>query len=262
MTGSARLRTRCRAIQYSAAGIVRANTALLDAILVKHLEQFMIVAVVDMDTDDHRTLRLERLLHDRSDVVGLVDHETRRAECFGIFDVVDWTEVDSRSAAVFELLLNGYHVVPAVDPDHVDDVRLEAHGRLQFHGGIEEAAITGDRENLLRGPDDRSCDAPGKGDAQGLLAVRDKDLTGFEAIEMARDPQVERTHVQAECNVTAKELLQFVDEAQWMDRCTAASSCFLAQQPAFGANHLQDSRGERRFLRPLKVRSQGLQGLC
>src|SRR6266481_3024140 len=126
------------------------DEALVDTVLVKHLEKRVIVAVVDMDTDDHRSLRVERLLHDRRDVVGLVNHETGRAECLGILDVVDWTEVDSRSAAVFELLLNGYHVVPAVDPDHMNDVRLEAHGRLQFHSGIEEAAIPGDRENLLR----------------------------------------------------------------------------------------------------------------
>ena len=75
---------------------------------------------------------------------------------------------------------------------------------------------------------------------------------------MASDPEVERTHVQAECNVTAKELLQFVDEAQWMDRCPAASSCFLAQQPALGVYHFEDSLGQRRFLRPLKLQRQGL----
>src|SRR5260370_3404358 len=143
----------------------------------------------------------------------------------------------------------------------MNDVRLEAHGRLQFHSGIEEAAIPGDRENLLRWPHDRSCDAPGKGDAQGLVAVRDKDLAGLEAIEMASDPQVERTHIQAECNVTAKELLQFVHETQRMDRHAAASSCLLSQELTFRANHVEDYRRERRFLGPLNLRRQGLQGL-
>ena len=119
--------------------------------------------------------------------------------------------------------------------------------------GIKEAAVAGDRENLLRGPHDRGSDAPGKGDAWGLLAVRDEDLAGPEAIEMASDPQVKRTHVQADCDVTTEELLQFVDETQWMDRHAAASSCFLTQQLTFGADRFEDSRGERRFLSPLKL---------
>src|SRR6267154_6746990 len=89
------------------------DPALVDAILVEHLEEFVIVAVVHIDADDHRSLSIERLLHNRRDVVGLLDHETGRAECLGILDVVDRTEIDSRSAAVFELLLNGDHVVPA-----------------------------------------------------------------------------------------------------------------------------------------------------
>ncbi|MDX6460073.1 MAG: hypothetical protein QOE55_3770, partial [Acidobacteriaceae bacterium] len=40
---------------------------------MKHLEELVIVAVVHMDTDDHRALSVERRLHDPSDVVGLVD---------------------------------------------------------------------------------------------------------------------------------------------------------------------------------------------
>ena len=37
----------------------------MDAILVKH-QELVIVAVVHMDTDDHRSLSVEGLLHDRS----------------------------------------------------------------------------------------------------------------------------------------------------------------------------------------------------
>jgi hypothetical protein len=47
---------------------------LVDAILLEHFEELVIVAIVDMDADNHRTLRIERLLHDRSDIVGSVDH--------------------------------------------------------------------------------------------------------------------------------------------------------------------------------------------
>src|SRR5580704_4880944 len=78
---------------------------------------------------------------------------------------------------------------------------------------------------------------------------------------MASDPEVERTHVQAECNVTAEELLQFVHETQRMDRHAAASSGLPSQELTFGANHVEDYRRERRFLGPLKLRRQGLQGL-
>src|ERR1700757_1281618 len=112
------------------------GTTLVDAVFVEHLEERMIVAIVHMDSDDYRPLRVKGLLHDRSDIVRLVDHETRRSERLGIPDVVDWTEVGSRTAAVFQFLLRGYHIVSPIDPDHVNDVRLEANRRLQFHGGI------------------------------------------------------------------------------------------------------------------------------
>jgi hypothetical protein len=70
---------------------------------------------------------------------------------------------------------------------------------------------------------------------------------------MASDPQVKRAHVQAKCNVTTEELLQFMHEAQWMDWRSAARSSFLTQQLAFGADRFEDSRRERRFPRPLKL---------
>jgi hypothetical protein len=44
----------------------------VDAVFVEHLEQLMIVTIVHMDSDDHRSLRVKGLLHDRNDVVGLV----------------------------------------------------------------------------------------------------------------------------------------------------------------------------------------------
>jgi hypothetical protein len=47
------------------------SAALVDAVFVDHLEQLMIVAIVHMDSDDHRSLRVKGLLHDRNDVVGL-----------------------------------------------------------------------------------------------------------------------------------------------------------------------------------------------
>src|SRR5271156_5502628 len=78
---------------------------------------------------------------------------------------------------------------------------------------------------------------------------------------MACDPQVKRTHVKADGDITAEELLQFVDETQWMDWCAVASGCFLAQQQSFGADHFENFRGQRRFLRPPKLWRQSLQGL-
>src|SRR3979411_162235 len=111
--------------------------------------------------------------------------------------------------------------------------------------GIKEAAVAGDRENLLRGPHDRGSDAPGKGDAWGLLAVRDEDLAGPEAIEMASDPQVKRTHVPEKRNVATEERLQFMDETQRMDRRAAVSRSFLAKQLAFGGNRFEDCRRKR-----------------
>src|SRR5260370_16931395 len=108
------------------------DLALVDGILVKHLKELVIVAVVHMDTDNYRSLSFERLLHDGDDVVGLVDHETRRTEFFGILDVVDWTEVDPRSAAVFQLLLHRHHFITAPHPYHLNDVPPAPHRRLHL----------------------------------------------------------------------------------------------------------------------------------
>src|SRR5580704_9771890 len=127
---------------------------LVNAVPLDHLEQPMVVPVVDVNPDDNRTCHSKSLLHDWYNIIGRVDHQPRRAKCLGILDVVDRAEVSPRAAPVLQLLLNGYHIVSAIDPDHVNDVRLEAHGGLEFHRGKEEAAVSGDGKNLLRGADD------------------------------------------------------------------------------------------------------------
>ena len=63
---------------------------------MEHLEEFVIVAVVDMNANDRRSLSVKRLLHDGGDIVGFADHESRGAECLGILDIVDWSIVKDR----------------------------------------------------------------------------------------------------------------------------------------------------------------------
>jgi hypothetical protein len=46
-------------------------------VAIHHLEQLVIVAVVDMYADDYRPRRVECRLHDGPDVVECVDHEAR-----------------------------------------------------------------------------------------------------------------------------------------------------------------------------------------
>jgi hypothetical protein len=56
---------------------------------IHHLEELVVVAIIDVDTDNDGARGVERLLHDRGDIVGVVDHKARRTECLGVFDVVD-----------------------------------------------------------------------------------------------------------------------------------------------------------------------------
>ena len=215
-------------------GVARADAArsevrnrLVEAVLVDHFEQLVVVAIVDVNADDDRPVRLECLLHHGDNFFRRSDHQAFRAESLCIFDIVDRAKIDSGCAPVLRLFLDGHHVVCAVSPNHVHQVRLEAHGGLQLHGGKQEAAVAGDRENLFPWSDHRGRDTPGKGHAQGLLTVCYKDVARSEAVQMPCDPEVERAHVQAERGVTANKLLQFVHEPQRMYRAAAANCCSL-----------------------------------
>lgn len=88
---------------------------------MNHLEELVIVAVVHMDADDHRSSSVKRRLHDRGDVVRLIDHESLGAECLGILDIVEATDVDPDVRPYFSCswtatMLQQRHRRPAVPP--------------------------------------------------------------------------------------------------------------------------------------------------
>jgi hypothetical protein len=58
-----------------------------------------------------------------SDLVWMSDSQPRGAECFGILHQVDRPEINARGTVVFDALLRAHHVVGAVDPNHVHEVR-------------------------------------------------------------------------------------------------------------------------------------------
>jgi hypothetical protein len=70
----------CPSSSYSplAAAASHTTRGLVDAVAFHHLKQQMIVAVVDMDADNDRARRVERLLHDRRDIAGRLNQERSR----------------------------------------------------------------------------------------------------------------------------------------------------------------------------------------
>jgi len=114
---------------------------LLKGALIDHLKELVIVAVIDVDANDHRPRRIERFLQDRDDLIRSSNHKTRGTECFGIFHRIDRTEIASGLAAVFLYFLHGDHVIRAIDLDHMNEVRFEGDCRFKFHRRKKKSAV-------------------------------------------------------------------------------------------------------------------------
>jgi len=85
----------------------------------------MVIAVVDRNPDQNRPLGIECLLENRRDIFRRADHQTLRAKGFGVLDGINRAEGDSGHTAVFLYFLGAHHVVGAIRPDHVDEMRLQ-----------------------------------------------------------------------------------------------------------------------------------------
>jgi hypothetical protein len=99
----------------------------VEAVHVDHFEQLVVVAIVDVHADEYWTIAvIQGSLQDRRDFLGGSDHHSLGTECLGVLDDIHRAKIDARRPAVLLNLLYAYHVVRAVDPNHVDNVLFQA----------------------------------------------------------------------------------------------------------------------------------------
>jgi hypothetical protein len=92
--------------------------------------------------------------------VGDWDHEAACSERLRVLHRIDLAKLCAGAPTILLLFLNGHHVIPPVDPDHVYEMGLEPHRRLKFHRREQESAVTRDRQDLLRWAHESSCNGP------------------------------------------------------------------------------------------------------
>jgi hypothetical protein len=106
----------------------------------------------------------------------------------------------------------------------MNDVHAWANGGLKLHCGKQKAAVAGDRDHLFARAYQRCRDSPGQSNTERLLAIADKYLPCTEAVEMPRNPEVERAHVQAKGDIGLKHFLKFCHKPQGVD--WGSPACF------------------------------------
>jgi len=143
------------------------------------LRQLRRLTVIDGDVDETDALPGQGLLHDGLDLTRVTDAEALCAKRVGQLDEIHAAELDAAAAAVLGDFLELDHVEVLVVPDEVRDVAALLHGRRELLAAEHEAAVAGERDDLLRARralHERGRDGPGEPDAEGLLAVRREEF--------------------------------------------------------------------------------------
>src|SRR5580698_4924943 len=165
------------------------------AALVDLLKEFHAVAIVDMYSDQHRPWRIESFMQGWGYFIRMLNLQAGGPESFRIFHGVDGTKLYPRSAVVFDLFLRGDHVVASIDPNHVDDMRMQPHRGLKFIRRKQKATISRNREHFLMRANQRRSNGPGQRHAERLLAIGDQELSRAKAEEIAAEIHADRSHV-------------------------------------------------------------------
>jgi hypothetical protein len=160
----------------------------VNAPLIHLLKEFVIVAIVDVNSNDYRAWRVEGLFEHSSDLVRRLDHEASCSERFRVLHRIDRAKLCAGRPAILLLFLNGHHVIRPVDPYHVYEMRLEPDRRLKFHRREQKSAVAGDGQDLLRWAHECRCNGPGKRNPKRLLSVAHQQLARPEAVQVARQP--------------------------------------------------------------------------
>src|ERR1700678_1455766 len=181
--------------------------ALVNTPFIHQLEELVIVAIVYVYPDEYGTRSVEGLLKHSLDLVRRLNHETMGSERLRILYGINRAERRARGAAVLLFFLDGDHVVGAIDPDHVNKVRLETNGSLKLHTRKQETTVAGDRQDLFGWANERGCNSPRKCDSECLLTVGDEHLSRAEAIEVSCHPKMEGAHVQAKRGIRCEKVL-------------------------------------------------------
>src|SRR5258708_9717317 len=114
---------------------------LRNAFFIHVFKEFVIVEIVNVNSDEYRALRVEGLIEQRSDLVWRLNHEAARSERLRILHWIDGAKLCAGGSTILLLFLSGNHVICSVDPDHVYEIRLESHRGFEFHRGKEKTTI-------------------------------------------------------------------------------------------------------------------------
>ncbi len=213
----------------------------------------LVVAIVHGYVDQHRTGHVHGLSQGRREILRALDGEAAGTHGFREADGIDRAELHTRTASVFHLLLEPDHVIEPVAPDDVDEVALQPHRGLQFDRGEVEPAVSGNGNHLFAGPDQAGGNRPRQGHAKRLLAVADDHLPRSKHLQIAGNPDVERSHIEAKRHVVRDDGLQVGDQPQRMDRHTRFLCALFSDH-----RHLVDHRAEHR-IRPSRANATAAQ---
>ncbi len=95
-------------------------------------------------------------------------------------------------------------------------------------------------------PNEAGRDAPWECYPQCLLPIGDENLTGSEAVKEMSDPEVEGSHIQAQCHVICEPFLQLPDNSQGMDRVLVVALRFFHPRRPLGREGSEESLNVRR----------------
>src|SRR5689334_9197035 len=95
----------------------------------------------------------------------------------------------------------------AVDPDHMNKVRIQTDRRLQFVCRKQETAVARNREHLFVRTNNRGRDSPRESDAKRLLTVRNQELARTKTKKITTQIHAEAAHVGAHRHVRRQNLL-------------------------------------------------------
>ena len=111
----------------------------MNAPLIHLLKEFVIIAIVNVNSNKHRPRCVERLLQYGADLVRRLNHESVRSE--GILHWIDAAKLYAGGSTVLLPFLSSDHVICPVNPDHVYEIRLESHRCFKLHCGKEKTSI-------------------------------------------------------------------------------------------------------------------------
>jgi hypothetical protein len=133
------------------------------------------------------------------------------------------------------------NIVEAVNPNQMDKVAPEGDGSFKFRGRKQQASVSGDGDHFLTGTNKAGRNRPWQTHTERLLSVRHQNLPCTKAVKMPRQPNVERSHVQAQGHVITEQGLKLLHKAHGMVGVPLKAAAFSANAVRFRATSRRSS---------------------